>query len=355
MKFTCLCDKINAEGDGNMAKRKRKSNMPLLIGVILFIIVMIIAMPFVKELVSSTSREGETVVVEIPKGASTEDIGQVLKENGLIKSVTIFKLRAHLSENGSKMNYGTFTLYKGMCIPDIIDTLAGTYASRPTIIFTVPEGFSVQQIAKRAEELNLCSEKEFLKALDDDYDYDFLKGIDASGADYALQGFLYPKTYEFFADATAHDIIDKMLAQFEKETKDIKFSGKSIYEIMTVASLLEREALLDDEMPKIAGVIYNRIEKGMRLQVDACVQYAVTKGAYNINRVTYSDLEINSPYNTYKITGLPIGPICNPSVTAIKAALNPEKHDYLYYHTDTEKNDGSHIFTKTYEEHLQTQ
>ena len=339
-----------------MAKKKKKSRLPVIVIALVLVAAIVIGAPYIKEFVSATSNEGDAVVIEIEKGASTEDIGRILKENGLIKSVTIFKIRAKLSEDGSKMNYGTFTLHKGMCIPDIVSALAGTYATRPTVKFTVPEGFSVQQIAERAEELNLCSKQEFLNALSDDYEYDFLKDVPfKDGADYPLQGFLYPETYEFFTDAAAHDIIDKMLAQFEKEIDKMKIpKDRDLYEVITIASMIEREALWDKEMKTISGVIYNRIEKGMRLQIDATVQYAVSKGEYNIERVTYDDLEIKSPYNTYRNEGLPVGPISSVSSIAIEAALNPEDHNYLYYHTDTEKNDGTHIFTETYQEHLAT-
>lgn len=340
-----------------MAKKTKKKSKPIIVIAVVLALLIIIGAPYIKELVSTTSTEGEIVKIEIPMGASTEEIGKILKENGLVKSVTVFKVRAKLSDNGSKMNYGTFNLNDGMCIPDIIDALAGTYYKRPTVMFTVPEGFSVQQIASRAEALGICSKSDFLKALEDDYSYGFLKDVPyVDGVHYRLQGFLYPETYEFYMDATAHDIIDRMLSQFEKETKDVKIpKDTTLYEVVTIASMLEREALLDSEMPRIAGVIQNRLEKGMRLQVDAAVQYAVTKGEYNIKRVTYDDLEIDSPYNTYKIPSLPIGPISSVSVTGMKAAINPEKHDYLYYHTDTQKNDGSHIFTKNYDEHLTTQ
>lgn len=337
-------------------KKKKKSRLPLIIFIFLVIVGIAFLFPLVAEYTDTTSEYDEAVTITIPQGASSDAIGEILKENDIIRSVNVFKLKAKLSPEGSRMNYGTFTLYKGMCIDDIIKTLSGTYTYRETVRFTVPEGFSVQQIAARAEDLGICSKSEFLAALTDDYDYSFLKGIDFSGEDYPLQGFLYPETYEFFADSKPHDIIDKMLSQFEKATKDIKLpAGDKLHEVIVVASLLEREALLSAEMPTIAGVIYNRIDQGMRLQVDACVQYAVSEGDYNLDRILYRHLEIDSPYNTYKITGLPIGAICNPSATAVKAALNPEKHDYLYYHTDTEKNDGSHIFTKTYREHIATQ
>lgn len=338
-----------------MVKKKKKRGKWIFIAALMLLII-VISFGYIAELVLNTSVDGEKVSVQIPKGASSEEIGKILKQEKLIKSVNIFKLRAHFSDNGQRMNYGSFELHRGMCIPDIIDTLAGTYSYRPTVTFTVPEGFSIQQIAARSEELGICTKEEFLKAAENKYDYKFLNSIpENSGADYALQGFLYPETYEFFCDAKPEEVIDKMLGQFEKEIKGISLpDGKTWYEIVTVASLLEREALLDREMPVIAGVIYNRINKGMRLQIDATVQYAVTGGKYNINRVTYDDLKIDSPYNTYRVYGLPAGPISSVSISAVKAAINPEKHEYLYYHTDKQKNDGSHIFTKTYDEHLTT-
>lgn len=338
-----------------MDKKKRKVNLPALAACAV-ILVLIFAAPYYSELTRTKSKKGTDVTITVEQGASVREIAEILKENKLIKSEYIFMLRAKSSENGSKMNYGEFTLNTGMCIPDIIDTLAGTKYMKETLSFTVPEGFSAEQIAQRAESLALCTADEFLAALDDEYDYDFLKNI-PEGADvkYRLQGFLFPKTYEFYTDATAHEIIDTMLSQFEKEYGEVNGASKlSFYETITLASLIEREALLDDERARIAGVMYNRLEKGMRLQIDASVVYVITDGRYDVNRVVYSDLEVDSPYNTYKVSGLPSGPICSPGLTSIRAAVNPERHEYLYYHTDTEKNDGSHIFTTTYDEHIST-
>ncbi|MGM9550977.1 MAG: endolytic transglycosylase MltG [Clostridia bacterium] len=350
MKFILLYATIKGER-GRIMTKKKKNSGKMIIVVILLCVAIIFGMPYVKEMTANTSSDGESITVEIPQGATTATIGKILKEADLIKSVNIFKVRAKLSDNGNKMNYGTFNLHKGMCIPDIVDALAGQYAYRETVRLTVPEGFSVEQIAKRCEELNLCTSEEFLNALNDDYSFDLPK---VDGVRYNLQGFLYPETYEFFTDATAHEIIEKMLDQFMKEWENANLkTDKSLYEIVTIASLIEREALLEREMPTISGVIYNRLKKGQRLEIDASVQYVVSDGLYDVNRILYSHLEVDSPYNTYRISALPIGPICNPSIQAIKAACNPENHEYLYYHTDKEKNDGSHVFTKTFEEHIQ--
>ena len=335
-------------------KKKMRVRVAPLIGC-LVILLLIFAAPYVSELTRNTSRDGADVTITIEQGASTARIAEILKENKLIKSESIFKVRAKLSGKASQMNYGTFILNTGMCIPDIIDNLVDNTYRKETVMMTVPEGYSIEQIASRASQIFGFTEDDFFAALNDDYGYAFLNEIPQTNAKYRLQGFLFTKTYEFYKDASAHDVIETMLKQFELEVGEIKgYNGLSFYEVMTLASLIEREALLDSERPTIARVMYNRIDKNMRLQIDASVVYAVTDGAYDINRVTYKDLEVDSPYNTYKVDGLPVGPICNPGIMSIKAAYEPDNNDYLYYHTDTKKNDGSHIFTRTYEEHVAT-
>lgn len=336
-------------------EKKRKVKVVPLIGCAVIIALVFIA-PYISELTRNTSKSGTDVTVTIEQGSSTERIAEVLKENKLIKSEMIFRLRAKMSGKAAEMNYGTFNLNTGMCIPDIIDTLANTAYRKGTVMFTVPEGYSLEQTAKRAAETFSFSEDDFYNALSDDYDYEFIKSIpEKEGVKYRLQGFLFPNTYEFFADATAHDVIDTLLSQFEREIGEIKGYGNlSFYDVITLASLVEREAKLDEERPLIASVIYNRLNDGMKLQIDASVAYALTNGEYDKESLLYSDLETDSPYNTYKVAGLPAGPICSPGLSSINAAYAPAESEYLFYHTDTEKNDGSHIFTKTYEEHRDT-
>ncbi len=344
-----------------MRKKRKKGFLVFIVFVILLIVAALYVAPLVIEYTDTTSEDGKEVIVEIPKGASSEDIAQILKEKGLIKSPLVFKLKAKQSENGSKMNYGTFVLHEGWCIDKIIDKLAENFSYEETVIFSVPEGFSVEQIAARAENLGFCTKAEFLQALDENYDYDFVKSIpDNPDAIYRLQGYLYPKTYEFYKDATAHEIIDKMLFQFEKEMTALSQNGsKNLHEMVIIASMIERECLLDSELKKISGVIHNRLDPNKNaetptLGIDACAQYIVTEGMYDVNVITGKDVDVDSPYNTRKVPGLPPGPICNVSFKALDAAYNPEIHDYLFYHTDNDKKDGSHIFTKTYKEHLAT-
>lgn len=324
--------------------------------IVLIVAIVLVAWltPYAHEYFSNTSKEGEPVTITIPQGSAESDIALLLKEKGLIKNELVFKLKLRLSEYNGKLNYGTYTLSDGMCLSDIIGALAKP-ARMDEITFVVPEGFSAEQIAARASELSICSEAEFFEAMKDDYGYEFVRYIPKDGVKCFLQGFLFPETYSFVKTSTAHDIINTMLGEFEKRyTNEVGAVSSDIFEIVTKAALIEKEAKLESERPIISGVINNRIKESMPLQIDAAIVYAISDGLYNVDKVLYKDLEIDSPYNIYKNPGLPAGPICNPGLSAIKAAKNPVNHNYLYYHTDTEKNDGSHIFTETYQQHLNT-
>ena len=159
---------------------------------------------------------------------------------------------------------------------------------------------------------------------------------------------------------TAKDIVNKMLGQFDKCFTDemkqrMQQLDKDIFTIVTEASIIEREAKVDEERAMISGVIQNRLAIDMKLQMCPTALYPVTDGIYDKNFVTIADTQYDSPYNTYVYTGLPVGPIANPGALSLEAALYPVEHEYLFYHTNEEKKDGSHIFTKTYQEHVNTQ
>ncbi len=313
---------------------------------------------FLTEYLNTESKDGETVVVTVPEGAAGRAVADILKENGLIRFKSAFLLRLRGSAYAGKIRSGDFELHKGMCIDDIIAELATGGLRREEITITIPEGYSVEQIAARMEEYGLFTADEFLDEVNNgEFDYDFLSEIPQNdNIKYRLQGFLFPSTYNVFADATPHEVIDVLLGEFEKQYSAIneRSSGRDIFEIVTIASLIEREAKLDSERPTIAGVIENRLADGMKLQIDAAVIYAISDGMYDVERVLYKDLEVESPYNVYLNYGLPVGPICNPGAKSLEAALNPESHDYLFYHTDETKKDGSHIFTKSFGEHSAT-
>lgn len=301
---------------------------------------------------SSVKPDGTYVQIEIAQGEPTKAIAATLKENGLITSVSGFVNDVKKSEYAANLRYGVYNIERGMSNDEIIELLTTGPNVKNTISVTVPEGFSLEKIIERVAGAGLSDKTSLLAAAKDDYDYSFLKCVpESDDIKYRLQGFLFPSTYEFEKDADARTIIDTMLAEFEKQMKKNNISEKNLYETITLASLVEREAKLDDERAKIAGVIKNRIEKGMRLQIDATVVYVISNGMYDVDRVLYKDLETESPYNTYKYKGLPAGPICSPGIKSIQAAQNPEKHNYYYYRTDSQKNDGSHVFTETFDEH----
>lgn len=295
--------------------------------------------------------------VVINQGDSVFQIATMLEDEGIIDNAPWFICRLILSGDRSKLHYGTYKLSSEMTYKELIANLSSGGISTAVTMITIPEGYSIQQIAEIVDRSEVqATAEDFYDALDDDYDYDFIKEIPDAQYDYKLQGFLFPSTYEFYTTATAHDVIDKLLGEFENQYKQAgdNMTNHNLYEIVTIASVIEREALLKSELPRISGVVRNRLRSGMPLQIDATVVYAVTEGKYDINSVSYKDLKVDSLYNTYKHPGLPVGPISNPGFNAIKAALNPEINEYLYYHTDETKNDGSHIFTKTFTEHKLT-
>ena len=228
--------------------------------------------------------------------------------------------------------------------------------ARRVVTVMIPEGYSIDMIAKRLEKQGVFKADEFIKAAKntDQYKNDFIKDIDPKkGTKYKLEGYLYPDTYKIYKSSKPEDLIQKMLDNFDKKYSALakSYKGKrSMAEIMTIASMIEREASNMSERPMIAGVIENRLAAKMRLQIDPTVLYTTTNGLYNAKKVYYKDLKVKTVYNTYVMKGLPAGPICNPSDTAIKAAMHPKKHDYLYYRTDGSKK-GTHVFTKTFDEH----
>ncbi len=296
-----------------------------------------------------------TATVTIPSGADSVEISEILQENGIIKSRTYFLARLYFSPYRGKLRSGTFKIERNSLLDTVFEILSKDGELKEAVTVTIPEGYSVEMIEDKLIELGLCTKSGFESALKKEYDYEFLKQIpDSEAIKYRLQGFLFPETYEFYKDASAESIIDTMLSQFQKETKALNLKDDEIFDIVTKASMIEREAQMASERAVIAGVIENRLKKNMKLQIDATTTYAVTDGRFTKSRMLYDDLETDSKYNTYRYSGLPVGPICNPSIESIRAAASPDKHNYLYYHTDTEKNDGSHIFSETFDKHKAT-
>lgn len=215
---------------------------------------------------------------------------------------------------------------------------------------TIPEGLTNKQTAERVnkDSKSIITAVEFERAVEDGvYDYSFLEGTNDN-----LEGFLFPKQYDVTEQVSAYDLVDKMLSQFDKETRNLEWSkaaanGVTKYQVIIIASIVEKEAKVPEDRPIIASVIYNRLRAGMKLQLCSTVQYALGEWKPSLS---YSDLDVDSPYNTYKVSGLPPAPICNPGFESISASLSPSATDYLYFILTS--NDGHHSFTSDYNQFL---
>ena len=295
----------------------------------------------------------ETIAIEIPQGATTRDIASILKENGIIGSELSFRMKSRFSGADGTYNYGTFYLSKSMDTDQIISTLQGASQPSDNMRLTIPEGYTARQIAALVDEMGIVTGDDFINEMNNGvFDYAFLE--DVPKRDYYLEGYLFPDTYFLSGNETAHDIISMMLDRFEQVYNEdindaLASTDYTLDQIITIASMVESEAKLDEERPTIAGVIYNRLDIDMPLQIDSTVQYAL---ATRNEVVTESDLQVDSPYNTYQNTGLPAGPICNPGEASILAALNPEEHNY-YYYVLKEQGGSEHHFAENYDDFLE--
>ncbi len=292
-------------------------------------------------------------VIVIPKGSSVKSISKLLENEKVIKNGLVFELYCKLNKNADKIKAGKYSINKSMDVPEIVGVLVSGNALIDTVKFTIPEGYNLTQIVEKLNGLGVVSSENIEAALKaKGYGYAFIGQIPER--EKKLEGYLFPDTYEIYKDTTAEAIVDKLLGRFdtvftEEYRNRAKELNMTIDQVITLASIIEREAKLDKDRKPISAVFHNRLRKKMMLQSCATVQYLFPEQK---EVLTYKDLEIESPYNTYKYIGLPPGPIASPGQKAIEAALYPENVDYLYF---VAKDDGSHIFTKTYNEHLNAQ
>lgn len=313
-----------------MKKFLKISIFPLLILLIFFYLFLPVSFPEKKE-------------IYIPKGFSRWQVAKLLKSERVIRSASLFYIISILSNK--KIISGEYSFKSPVSLFEIITKIDKGMVISHRI--TIPEGFTAKEIARTLENHGITSSEEFLKIVNSSSLSRQFKIIPEGN----LEGFLFPDTYYFSKDTPPEEIVKVMLSRFEEVVPaDIEERARklklTLKEVITLASLVEKEAKKDNERRLIAGVLYNRIRKNMKLECDATVQYAL--GKHKI-RILYKDLKINSPYNTYLYPGLPPGPICNPGLSSIKAALEPASSEYLFY---VAKPDGSHFFSKTYSEHL---
>lgn len=299
-----------------------------------------------------TKENAIEVSVFIPSGSNTDTITDILHNSNLIKNEIIFKLAAKLKGMDGRLKAGNYILNTSMSSEEILNELVEGGVLKETTKFTIPEGFELRQIADRLSEQGLINRDKFMEITSDidnfRGEYEF---IDELSSGITMEGYLFPDTYEIFIDATEEEIVNKMLSRFEnvykEKLKDQTFKmGLDLNQFITLASIIEREAMADDERPVVAGVFYNRLDINMPLQSCATVQFVLGERKPILST---KDTEITSPFNTYINNGLPPSPIASPGLESIEAALNPKETEYLYF---VAKPDGTHVFNTDYDDHI---
>ena len=315
---------------------------------------------------------GQPVEYTVQRGASVRFVGDELEELGVVRSAFRFRTAAEEAELASTLQPGVFELETLMEVEDAVAVLAAGPLAPPTIVFTVQEGLTVTQTLERlAEQFPAHEVEDYREVLDarravdlEDEDVSFAGLLrvptwvpDPAAVDdglEAFEGLLWPQTYEVDDLATPLQVLQRMVDQLDVELAAVPaelregVDDAALYETLILASLIERETRVDEERPLVAGVISNRLEQGMQLQIDATVVYALGGGARDI--VTLEDLEVDSPYNTYQVQGLPPTPISGVGTAAFQAAFDPAETPFVFYVLDPAC-DGTHVFAETFEEH----
>ena len=306
---------------------------------------------------SPASIAARTVPFTIPVGATASDIAQGLREASLIRSDLLFQVLVERRGLEGAFRQGTFLLRSDMTLDQIVRTLSTASAVDQTVTF--PEGWRFEQIAERLADQTEIDDLEFLRLAREGSatfgaEFDFLAGMPAGQS---LEGYLFPDTYQIDGSSNARNMIQRMLRRFDEVVTpqiraDAADNGLTVHELLTLASIIEREAVLDDERALISGVFHNRLARGIPLQADPTAQYAIGRTGPGARwwkpDVNGDDLRTQSPYNTYVVNGLPPGPIAAPGLASIVGAARPESTPYLYF---VARGDGSHAFSETLEEH----
>ncbi|CAH0245028.1 Endolytic murein transglycosylase [Peribacillus frigoritolerans] len=343
------------------AKLVRKIIMITIASLILLIgIVGLVGFLYINSAMKPVDPDDDTIKkVKIPIGSSVNGISTLLEEQGIIKDARVFKYYIKF-RNESGFHAGEYKLSPSMPIEDIVTSIkTGKLMKEAAMKITIPEGKQLSQIAdiiagKTGEDpkkvFKKLNDKKFVNSMQEQFPQLLTSEIENEKVLYPLEGYLFPATYDFYEEKpTLESIVIEMLKKTEETLQayegQMDKNDYSVHEMLTFASLVEEEATAQVDRGKIASVFYNRIKEGMPLQTDPTVLYA--KGSHK-SRVYYKDLEVKSPYNTYKNKGLPPGPIANAGTTSIDAVLKPEKTDYLYFLATPE---GEVLYSKTLDDH----
>ncbi len=303
-------------------------------------------------------KNGESINFNIEKGNGQKQIAQKLYDEGLIRNKNAFLIHIQRTDTYNNLQAGIYALSPSMSVQEIVSTISAGKTITEEVQITFPEGITIKGMDALFVENQIFDKGEFEKAANisyekayDKYGYNFLDNLDNISHQDTLEGFLFPDTYRFFKNSSVEDAISKMLKLFEdkmKENFDNLSQRDDLLDIITIASILHREAQTEEDMRQVSGVIQNRLENNMILGLDSTIEYA-TNATTSVELAKEID-ENNSPYNTYKHRELPPTPISNPGIQAINATLHPNRHNYLYFIAIS---DNSVQYSKTIEEHQQ--
>ena len=326
-------------------KQGREADRVFAIAFLSGLVILYLALRLVGAFYLPSEEPGWPRYIHVRKGASAEEIADKLVRSGVVRHRYHFLLAAKFLRGERELKFGDYQLSTGMAPIAVVRRL--TTGSLVMRRLTLPEGLTTAQIAARLERNGLASKAEFIVASRSEP----LRTVVGARSD-TLEGYLFPDTYYISGEETPESLVRMMVHRFEDVYRREALGATvledyDMFDIVTIASIIEKEAVLDSEKPLIAGVIYNRLEKNMRLDCDVTIQYALDKFG---RRLTYADLAYDSPYNSYRNKGLPPGPICNPGSHSLRAALHPARTGYLYF---VSKNNGTHHFSKTLPEHNQ--
>ena len=332
-------------GKGTPLQRKIVFGIPAL--AILFVMVVVFVIIPLAGSSSYTGERGVPVYFTVRPGMSVSEIGKELYERGIIDSEMKFWWTAKLNGFENKVKSGTFAMQTGMTPRDALEILV--YGNTVTIRFTIPEGFSVRDIAQRLDDEGLVKADAFISLAKTYRPYPYVE--EHENVRYAVEGFLFPDTYEINGEFDAARIMQMMAENFDRRlTKEMRDRARemdlSIYELVTLASLVEKEAYHEEDRPIIAQIFLKRLRLGMPLQADPTVQYLLDAPKEDL---LYRDTEIESPYNTYQNVGLPPGPIASPGTASLMAVLHPADTNYLYFVADR---NGNNYYATNYADHL---
>lgn len=326
-------------------------NNKKIVNVTTIIVIMIIIITIWQcfKIVDTPFKIKDEEIIEVAEGDSFYGVLNKLSEEDKIKNEFLVKLYLKIRGIKPEVLAGTYKLDNSMTLDEII-TLLSNDSTIGKIYITIPEGYTIDDIATELEENNICSSEDFINSVKN---YDLPAYVSNNpNKRYNLEGFLFPDTYSFNENENADFVVKTMINRFEEvwqelvQSLNLSIADDEIEKIVNVASIIEKEAVVDSERSLISSVIYNRIAIEMPLQIDATVIYSY---GYHIEKMYEKHLEIDSPYNTYMYYGLPIGPISNPGRASLMAALKPEKTDYLYYLLESEY---THYFTDNYDDFL---